>query len=197
LEDLAVAKSGLELEFQPVTSGNWEDLEKLFGPRGAIGGCWCMWWRIKRAEFEEQQGDGNHQAMCSIVESGVVPGILAYSAGEPVAWCSVAPREEFSVLDRSPVLKRVDDQPVWSVVCFFMAKGYRHQGLSSLMLEAAVEYASQHGAHIVEGYPIEPKKDRTPDIYAFTGMASTFKKLGFVEVARRSALRPIMRYFIE
>ena len=192
-----MAKTVLELDFHPVTPERWVDLEKLFGPQGAIGGCWCMWWRIKRVEFEQQQGEGNHEAMCSIVESGKVPGILAYSAGEPIAWCSVAPRGEFSVLDRSPILKRVDDQPVWSIVCFFMAKDYRHQGLSAIMLQAAVEYASQHGARIVEGYPIEPRKDRTPDIYAFTGMASTFKKLGFQEVARRSESRPIMRYFID
>ena len=192
-----MAKTVLELDFHPVTPERWVDLEKLFGPRGAIGGCWCMWWRIKRVEFEQGQGDGNHEAMSSIVEAGKVPGILAYSAGEPVAWCSIAPRGEFSVLDRSPVLKRVDHQPVWSIVCFFMAKDYRHQGLSAIMLQAAVEYASQHGARIVEGYPIEPKVDRTPDIYAFTGMASTFKKLGFQEVARRSGSRPIMRYFIE
>jgi GNAT superfamily N-acetyltransferase len=192
-----LAKTVLELDFHPVTPERWQDLEKLFGPRGAIGGCWCMWWRIKRAEFEKQQGDGNHETMCSIVDSGKVPGILAYSAGEPIAWCSIAPRGEFSVLDRSPVLKRVDHQPVWSIVCFFMAKDYRHQGLSAIMLQAAVEYASQHGARIVEGYPIEPKVDRTPDIYAFTGMASTFKKSGFQEVARRSEFRPIMRYVIE
>ncbi len=192
-----MAKTVLELDFHPVTPERWADLEKLFGPRGAIGGCWCMWWRIKRVEFEKQQGDGNHEAMSSIVEAGKVPGILAYSAGEPVAWCSVAPRGEFSVLDRSPILKRVDHQPVWSIVCFYMAKDYRHQGLSAIMLQAAVEYASQHGARIVEGYPIEPKVDRPPDIYAFTGMASTFKKTGFQEVARRSEFRPIMRYFIE
>lgn len=186
-----------KLDFQPVTPERWNDLETLFGPRGAIGGCWCMWWRIKRADFEKQQGDGNHEAMCSIIESGKVPGILAYSNGEAVAWCSVAPREDYPVLDRSPTLKRVDDQPVWSIVCFFVAKAYRHQGLSSEILKGAMEYASQHGARIIEGYPIEPKKDRAPDIYIFTGMASTFKKLGFQEVARRSASRPIMRYFVE
>jgi GNAT superfamily N-acetyltransferase len=156
-----------------------------------------MWWRIKRKEFESQQGDGNHQAMRSIIESGKVPGILAYKDGVPIAWCSVAPREDFPVLDRSPVLKRVDGQPVWSIVCFFIAKGYRHQGLSTKVLRAAVEYAVQNGARIVEGYPIEPKKDSTPDIYAFTGMLSTFQKAGFVEVVRRSESRPIMRYYLE
>ncbi len=196
-EDEIVGNTELELDFRPVTPERWKDLEKLFGPRGAIGGCWCMWWRIKRADFEKQQGDDNHEAMCSIIESGKVPGILAYSNGEAIAWCSVAPREDYPVLDRSPTLKRVDDQPVWSIVCFFIAKAHRHQGLSSKLLKGAVEYATQNGASIIEGYPIEPKKDSTPDIYAFTGMASTFKKLGFQEVARRSETRPIMRFFIE
>ena len=187
----------IELDIHPVTPERWEDLEQLFGPRGAIGGCWCMWWRIKRKDFEQQQGQGNRDAMCSIVESGRVPGIIAYSNDKPVAWCSVAPREDFPVLDRSHVLKRVDDQPVWSVVCFFMAKGYRHKGLSSRMLKEAVEYATENGARIVEGYPITPKKDQAPDIYIFTGLESTFLKAGFMEVARRSESRPIMRYFIE
>ncbi len=187
----------LELVFHPVTPDRWDDLEQLFGPRGAIGGCWCMWWRIKRKDFEQQQGEGNHDAMCSIVDSGKVPGILAYADGAPVAWCSVAPREDFPVLGRSPILKRVDDRPVWSVVCFFIAKEYRHQHLSSRMLKAAVDYAAQHGARIVEGYPITPKKDQAPDIYIFTGLESTFVKAGFLEVARRSEFRPIMRYSLE
>jgi GNAT superfamily N-acetyltransferase len=186
----------LELEFQPVTTKQWKDMEQLFGPRGAIGGCWCMWWRVKRKDFELQQGDGNHDAMCTIVESGKVPGILAYAEGEAVAWCSVAPREDFSVLDRSPILRRVDEQQVWSIVCFFITKKYRHQGLSSRMLSAAVEYAAQKGARIIEGYPITPKKDQAPDIYIFTGLESTFVKAGFVEVARRSEFRPIMRYSV-
>ena len=187
----------IRLDFHPVTPERWEDLERLFGPRGAIGGCWCMWWRVKRKEFEQQQGDGNRTAMHSIVKSGKIPGILAYSNGEPIAWCSVAPREEFPVLDRSPILKRVDEQPVWSVVCFYIAKEYRHQHLSSRMLKAAVEYASQRGAQIIEGYPITPKKDQAPNIYIFTGIESTFLKAGFVEVARRSEYRPIMRYSVE
>jgi GNAT superfamily N-acetyltransferase len=186
-----------DLKIFPLTSNRWNDFEALFGPRGAVGGCWCMWWRIKRAEFESQQGEGNRLAMRGIVESGEVPGILAYANGVPVAWCSVAPRESFPVLDRSPVLKRVDDLPVWSVVCFFFARQYRSKGLSSTLLESAVKYAARQGAVIIEGYPIEPKKKDTPDIYAFTGLVSTFRKVGFVEVARRSKFRPIMRYSIE
>lgn len=187
----------VNLAYHPVTPDRWDDLEKLFGPRGAVGGCWCMWWRIKRKDFEAQQGEGNRVAMREIVKSSQVPGILFYDGDEPAVWCSVAPREDFPVLDRSPVLKRVDDQPVWSIVCFFLAKPYRSQGLLVNILNSAVEYAKSQGAQIIEGYPIQPKSDNAPDIYAFTGMVSTFEKAGFKEVIRRSERRPIMRYFVE
>jgi GNAT superfamily N-acetyltransferase len=186
-----------QLTFHPVTPERWDELETLFGPRGAVGGCWCMWFRQKRSEFERLKGELNRQAMKAIVEAGQVPGLLAYAGDLPVAWCSVAPRQEFPSLDRSPVLKRVDDQPVWSVVCFFIARKYRRQKLSLALLQAALDYARQQGARIVEGYPIEPRRDSAPDIYAFTGLASTFLQAGFVEVARRSETRPIMRYYFD
>jgi GNAT superfamily N-acetyltransferase len=171
-------------------------MEKLFGERGACGGCWCMWWRIKRREFEKQQGAGNREAMKAIVERNEVPGILGYLDDRPVAWCSVAPREVFSVLDRSPILKKVDDRLVWSIVCFFVDRRYRRQGISYKILQAAVAYAAENSATIVEAYPVIPKKEQAPDIYIYTGLFSTFEKAGFIEVCRRSALRPIMRRFI-
>lgn len=184
------------LAFHPVTMQRWEDLETLFGPRGACGGCWCMWWRVTHAEFERSKGEGNRLAMKAIVDSGEVPGLLAYRQGQPVAWCSVAPRTAFPVLDRSPILKRVDDQPVWSVVCFFVARSERRQGLTIELLRAAVDYARQNGASIVEGYPVDPKKGTTADVFAYTGLPSAYRKAGFVEVLRRSPTRPIMRYAI-
>src|SRR4030042_265170 len=98
------------ITFSPLTPERWSDFEKLFGPRGAIGGCWCMWWRLKRSEFERHQGDDNRQTIRAIVLSGEVPGILGYVNERAIGWCSVAPRDAFPVLDRSPVLKRVDDQ---------------------------------------------------------------------------------------
>jgi GNAT superfamily N-acetyltransferase len=187
------------LTFHPLTPDRWNDFEALFGPRGACGGCWCMWWRIKRSDFDQQKGAGNRIALQQIVASGEVPGLLAYdtlAGGPPVGWCSVAPREAFPALERSRVLKRVDDQPVWSVVCFFIAKPYRRQGLTVSLLRAAVEYARLGGARIVEGYPEDPKKADIPAPFAFTGLASAFLQAGFVEVLRRSATRPIMRYII-
>ncbi len=186
-----------DLRFEPVTIDRWGDFKKLFGPRGAIGGCWCMWWRLTRSEFERRKGEGNRQAMQAIVLSNEVPGILAYAGEEPIGWCSIATRPTFPVLARSPVLKPIDDEPVWSVVCFYIARAYRRQGVSLALLTAALGYARSQGAHIVEGYPIEPKKGSAPDIYAFTGMATTFRQAGFVEVARRSEHRPIMRYYFD
>jgi hypothetical protein len=98
-------KAAIKLEYQPLTPELWDDFETLFGSRGAYGGCWCMWWRTTRKEFEHNQRTGNRQAMKTIVDSGKIPGILAYHQGKPVGWCSVAPREHYSSLERSPVLK--------------------------------------------------------------------------------------------
>jgi GNAT superfamily N-acetyltransferase len=186
-----------DLEFYPLTAKRWTDFEKLFGKRGACGGCWCMWWRLKRSEFELQKGEGNRKAIKRIVDSGVVPGILAYANNQVVAWCSVAPREAYPTLERSRTLKRVDDKPVWSIVCFFVAKPFRGRGITGKLLTAAIEYVRKQGGKIVEGYPVEPKEDKIPDAFAYTGLASAFRKAGFVEVARRSERRPIMRYIIK
>jgi GNAT superfamily N-acetyltransferase len=129
------------------------------------------------------------------VDSGTVPGILAYLQERPIGWCSVAPREQFPVLDRSRLLKRVDNRPVWSIVCFFVARPYRRQGLSSLLIRGALEYAKGQGATIVEAYPVDKESPKNTSVEAFTGFAKTFERLGFKQVIRRSASRPILRYY--
>jgi GNAT superfamily N-acetyltransferase len=189
------AASPQDLKIQPVTPERWPDLEALFGEHGAYGGCWCMWWRLTRSEFAQQLGQGNKDAFKRIVEAGEIPGLLACADGRPVAWCSVAPRETFPALERSRTLKRVDDQPVWSIVCFFVAKSARGKGFMLKLLRAAVEHAKAHGAKIVEGYPIEPTGSLSGSS-GFTGVVSTFRQAGFVEVLRRSETRPIMRYVV-
>jgi GNAT superfamily N-acetyltransferase len=155
-----------------------------------------MWWRLKRSEFEKRKGAGNKRAMKAIVRRGEVPGIIAYAGKQPIGWCAVAPREDYGTLERSRILKPVDDRPVWSVVCFFVDKAYRGTGVSVELLRAAVAHARRHGARIVEGYPVEPKQDRMPDAFAWFGLASAFERAGFEEVARRSPTRPIMRFYV-
>jgi GNAT superfamily N-acetyltransferase len=183
-----------DLEFHPLTAERWPDLERLFGEHGASGGCWCMWWRLTRSQFAQQRGQKNKRALKALVDSGQIPGLLAYADGEPIAWCSVGPRETYPALERSRTLAMVDDEPVWSVVCFFVAEPFRRRGLMVPLLKAAVAYAKEHGAKIVEGYPVEPTETLSGDS-GYTGVVSAFRKAGFVEVLRRSETRPIMRYF--
>ena len=185
------------LTFQAATPGRWKHIEELFGERGACGGCWCMAWRLRNKDWIERKGTRNRAAFRKIVESGKRPGVLGYIEGRPVAWCAVAPREEYSTLSRSRVLKPVDDEPVWSISCLFVLKPFRRKGISARMLEAAVELARSRGAHIVEGYPTEPYTETVPDPFLWTGTPSAFRKAGFAEVLRRSRTRPIMRYRID
>jgi GNAT superfamily N-acetyltransferase len=152
-----------------------------------------MYWRLPRHEYESIRGEGARLALKKLVESGAAPGILAYADGAPIGWCALAPREAYPVLERSRILKRVDSQPVWSIVCFFVARRWRRKGLTVRLLQAAVEFARERGATIIEGYPVEPK-EQWPDAFVYTGLASAFRKAGFVQVARRSETRPIMRW---
>jgi GNAT superfamily N-acetyltransferase len=184
------------LEIHPLTPDRWSDFERLFGPHGA-GGCWCMWWRTTRSQFEQQHGEGNRQAMQDIVNSGEVPGIIAYAGGEPVGWCSVAPRESYASLNRSPVLKRLDDKPVWSIVCFYVAKGQRSNGIMTGLIRGAIDYVRQQGGKIVEAYPTHPRGRELSPASSFMGIPSVFEQAGFVECARPSKSKVVMRYYIE
>jgi GNAT superfamily N-acetyltransferase len=181
-----------KLTFLPATKERWNDLVTLFGERGACGGCWCMFWRVPRKQFEAEKGDGNKRALKRIVAKQRAPGILAYCGDEVIGWCAVAPRSEYVALERSRILKPVDDQPVWSVSCLFVKKEYRRKGVSGKLLKAAVDFAMKSGAKIVEGYPTEANQTMA-DPFLWHGVSSAFTSAGFHEVARRSPTRPIMR----
>ena len=156
-----------------------------------------MWWRIKRAEWEQQKGEGNKRAFRRYVESGGRPGLLAFDGQEPVGWIAIEPRECYPVLGRSRTLKPVDDKRVWSITCFFVRRDYRRRGVSRMLIRAAIEYVTRKKGGIVEAYPSEPKSEGPmPDAFAWHGVLSMFLSEGFVEVARRSPSRPIVRYEI-
>jgi GNAT superfamily N-acetyltransferase len=179
--------------FRPATPARWADVERLFGERGACGGCWCMVWRLPRKDWVAGKGAKNRRGLRRLVQSGASPGVLAYRGGEPVGWCAVAPRQDYSFLARSRVLKPVDDAPVWSVSCLFIHKDHRRQGLAARLLQAAVALAGRQGARIVEGYPVVPSMHPSPAAFLWTGTPGAFTAAGFKEVARRSPGRPIMR----
>lgn len=182
-----------KVEVKSVTSDLWDDQLTLFGSSGAFSGCWCMWWREKSSEFEANGNAGNKAAMQDLVAQNEVPGLLAYLDGVPVGWLSLGPRDHFGRLERSPILKRVDEQPVWSIVCFFIARPHRSQGIAKALLQAAIDYAQERGASALEAYPIDTGGRRTQPNRIFTGTQALFEAAGFVEVARRKPARPILR----
>ena len=185
-----------ELSFKPLKRNLWTDLEELFGPNGACAGCWCMYWKLRGKAYEEAKGFETRQMHKSIIDSGTITGLLAYWHGDIVGWVAVEPRSAYPKLEHSRALKPVDDEPVWSVTCFFVAKKYRRHGITVELLKAVVEYVRGQGGKIVEGYPVETKKDM-PAPFVYTGTASAFQQAGFQEVARHTPTRPIFRYVIK
>jgi GNAT superfamily N-acetyltransferase len=185
-----------QLLFAPITPDRWPDLENLFGPKGACGGCWCMYWRLSRKEFDAQKGEINRLALRTLIEQGITPGILAYFNDKAVGWCGMGPRDQFPTLGRSRILKPVDDLQVWSINCFYISRPFRKKGITIKLIEAAVAYAHHEGAAVIEAYPVDPKGTMAPDVFVYTGLLSAFLQAGFQEVARRSDTRPVMRYFI-
>jgi GNAT superfamily N-acetyltransferase len=185
-------RDGVKLRFHAATPDRWDDVVALFGERGACAGCWCMYWRRGASEYTAGKGAGNRAALRRIVQRGDEPGVIAYAGGEPVGWCAVAPRDDYPRLDKSRVLARLDDLPVWSISCLFVARPWRRQGVSEALIEAAVAHARSRGAKVVEGYPIDPAGPQ-PDAFVWTGLASAYERAGFREAARRSPTRPFMR----
>ena len=184
------------LSFRVAKASLWNDIVKLFGERGACGGCWCMFWRVPRKQYDANRGTKNKKALKKLVESDVQPGVIAYVGKNPIGWCAVAPRSDYIGLERSRILKPVDDQPVWSISCLFVDKAFRRRGVSTKLIKAAADLAAKRGARIVEGYPVEPSSDKAPDPFLWHGLSSAFLTAGFHEVLRRSESRPIMRLVV-
>lgn len=179
---------------RPLTPARWDDLERLFGPNGAYGGCWCMWWRVTGREFEAG-GDANRARLRAVVESSPRPtGLLAFDGDEPVGWVAIAPRDDYGRVNRSRDLAPVDDRAAWSITCFYVARRHRGRGVARALLDAAVAFAAEHGAEVVEGYAVDTAARPRSSADAYTGTVGMFEQAGFVRVAqRRPNARVVMR----
>ncbi len=154
-----------------------------------------MFWKQTQAEFDKMHGEPNRLAFKSLVESGTIPGVLAYQGNESAGWCAIEPRKSYSRLERAKVLAPVDSQPVWSITCFYIGKQYRRKGLMRRLLDAAIGWAAENGAHIIESYPLDTQQGVRSSA-AYMGVIPVYLENGFVEVMRRSPRRPIMRKFL-
>ena len=186
-----------EMTFEPLTRYNWLQFVELFGERGACGNCWCMYFRRKKAEFTEGKlDDGNKNSMKELVWSGAPTGLLGLYEGKAIAWCAFAPREDYIKMEKSRVHKRIDDEPVWSVTCFFIRKEFRRMGVSVALLKGLIDYARQQEIKIIEAYPTIPTQESLPDSFAWIGLYKSFERAGFRIVDQTSKSRPMVRYFL-
>jgi GNAT superfamily N-acetyltransferase len=194
----AAATVSSKLSIRPATPDRWRDLETIFAARGCsvARGCWCMAYRHSGAQPPPPPGMSRAQAnraqLRALVDSGRPPGLIAYDGRLPVGWVSLAPREAFAKLQRSPVMKAVDDAPVWSIVCFVVPAAYRRQGVAGALLRGAIDHARRQGATLIEAYPVD-KPGRSNDDTMWFGAKSMYDRAGFEEVIRRKPARPVVR----
>lgn len=186
-----------KLALRPLTPERWPDFEAIFMARGCsvARGCWCMYYRVSGRDTGlggPRRARANKRAMRKLVAGGPPPGLIGYRGGVPVGWISLGPREHFAKLEKSPVMKRVDDARVWSVICFVVPSAYRGEGVARALLDGARTWARKQGARLLEAYPID-KAGRGDDQNYWFGTRSMFDAAGFEEVARRKPTRPVMR----
>ena len=185
----------MRFETRPLTPETWADLEELFGlPGGSIvRGCWCMYYRkTGQVSVSAAAGVTNKEQLCSLVDAGVVPGLVGYVDGQPAGWVSLGPREEYLKLRRSSVMKPVDDAEVWSIVCFYVAKPWRGQRLQHRLLAAALDHAREQRRAPPRGLPRRQAGAQPRRLHVLR-LRSLYEKAGFREVVRRSPTRVVMR----
>jgi len=187
----------MKLTIRPLTPARWRDLEAVFGARGCsvARSCWCMAYRRTGSWSPPagvRRGAANRAELKALVDAGRPPGLIGYRGRIPIGWVSLAPREEFLKLRRSPVMKPVDDKPVWSIICFVVPSEHRGRGVARALLRGAIAYARSHGATLVEAYPVD-KPGRSSDVAVWVGAKSMYDRAGFKEVARRKPARPVVR----
>jgi GNAT superfamily N-acetyltransferase len=177
-----------------LTKETWEDLVSLFGKHGASGGCWCMWFRATRKDWDENKGEGNQLRLKEIVDKQNPVGLIAYSGNNPVGWCAVAPRTDYEALARTKYYKAIDDKNTWSITCFFTNKTHRKMGVTRFLISEAIKYARNNGAEVLEAYPTIPKEAVIPDVNGFRGFSQVFLDLGFSVASCQQENKPILRY---
>jgi GNAT superfamily N-acetyltransferase len=173
----------------PLTKDRIGDMEAVFGERGVARSCFCMHWRRPDGGFDDNRD--NRDRFADLVRDEAPPGLLGYVDGEPIGWVQVGPRSDFPTLRRSRLFKPVDDVQPWTINCFVVRTGHRRRGIGKGLLDAAIEYARDQGAQIIEAYPVDGPRSSSVDYY--TGTLGMFAEHGFVELLRRNDTRPIVR----
>ncbi len=181
-----------KLTYAALTKNNFRDLEQLFGEKGACGGCWCMTWRLSTSAYKENKGENNRRLLYNLVKANEPLGVIAYHHDRPIGWCSVSPKSRLFELKKSRILLSLPFAQTWSIVCLFILPAFRRKYFSTNLIRQASDYAFCQGALVVESYPVVPKNDHMPDVFAWTGIHKSFQKAGFTIVKQTSPGKMIM-----
>jgi GNAT superfamily N-acetyltransferase len=180
----------MTLDIRPLDAETWDPLAALFAAGGDPRWCWCAYFAVRGLDWSNSSAAGNRALLRSRMEerpTGHPPGLVAMRDGHAVGWVSLGPREGYDRLNHSRVYAPVDDAPVWSIVCFVVAKTARGEGVATALLEAAIAYAAEHGATVLEGYPVDTSAGRVPSANVYRGTLSMFERAGFAVAAKRQA----------
>ncbi|TAH35939.1 MAG: GNAT family N-acetyltransferase [Planctomycetota bacterium] len=187
----------MAITYRELQPSDWPALESLFGPTGASGGCWCMWWRVERGGrlWEQTKGARAKAEFRRRVKSDAVHGILARDGARAVGWATFGPRRDFPRLETVKAFRAPDAAAVWSIPCFFIHRDYRGRGVCRGLLKASIAAARRHGARVLEAYPVTTTADgrRMASAFAYTGPLRVFEDAGFREVQRLTPTRPLVR----
>lgn len=183
-----------DITWTTLTRRTWADFEQVMGANGGARGCWCMHWRGSFAEWEKGRGDGNRSQMHQRALADPPPGLVCYLNDEPVGWVAVGDRSEYPRMQRSAVMRPVDDAAAWVISCLYVSAPHRRSRLHIPMIHAACEFAAGYDLRAVDAYPVDPPEGkRVGADNAMTGIASAFRAAGFTELARPKPDRPLMR----
>jgi ribosomal protein S18 acetylase RimI-like enzyme len=173
---------------RPLTEERWDALAELFREGGDPRWCWCQYWRLRSKDFSAAKVPQLRERLHDQATSAQPPGLVAFDGDRAVGWVSLGPRSDFERVERSRVIPRVDDRPVWSIVCFAVSASARGQGVARALLEGAIDHARERGAEALEAYPvaIDEGEPIHPDA-AFTGTLPMFERAGFRVVADRAS----------
>jgi GNAT superfamily N-acetyltransferase len=163
-------------QIHTVARERWDDLAALFAMSPVTSGCWCMWPRVAKGEMYARTPEENRRDLRVLVDAGKAPGLLAYAGGEPVGWCAVGPRRDFRRFANEG-----DADGAWLIACLYRRGSHRGLRIGAALVEAAVAYAAEHGATVVEGPPHGWRPDDEPA--SLEGVLHTFRSLGFRAVA--------------
>ena len=184
----------------PATADRWNDLVEVFGRRGNDPRwCWCQLFLRPSTARQAAPCDNRAAFYAEITQAATPPGLTAYVDDKPAGWTRIGPRSRFPGVIENRALARVlegEGSTTWWVTCFAVARSYRRSGVASALLQGAVEFAREHGAAAVEGHPVDVaglRADRVGASALCTGTKALFLGAGFVEIARTSPTRPVMR----